>query len=153
MIPAILLAAVLCLVMVLPYLPGRFDASAATFSFVVQVAGYVSLLMVPVGVAWLVSPRRFRLWYRLALVLAGLVALVITISTAAVNQLALGVMLGVGAIIFLWTVYRGSRTDLEHVGRQGNAIPFCLVCVPLILVTFRGTVLSRAADWSRDRAI
>jgi hypothetical protein len=32
MILAIILAAILCLVMVHPYLPGRFDASAATFS-------------------------------------------------------------------------------------------------------------------------
>jgi hypothetical protein len=46
MIPAILLAAALCLVMSLPYLPGRFDASAVTFSFLVQIAGYASLLMV-----------------------------------------------------------------------------------------------------------
>jgi hypothetical protein len=34
MLSVILVAAFLCLVMVLPYLPGRFDASAATFSFV-----------------------------------------------------------------------------------------------------------------------
>jgi hypothetical protein len=153
MIPAILLAAVLCLVMVLPYLPGRFDASAATFSFVVQVAGYVSLLMVPVGLAWMVSRRRFKLWYRLALALAGLVAFVITIGAVAVNQLAIGVMLGVGAVIFLRTVIRRSRTALERVGHERNPIPYYLVCVPLILVTFRATALSRAADWSRDRAI
>ena len=153
MIPAILLAAILCLVMVLPYLPGRFDASAATFSFVVQVASYVSLLMVPVGLAWMVSRRRSRLWRRLALVLAGLVAFVITITAVSMNQLAIGVLLGVGAIILLRTAYRRSRTDSEHVGHKRNPIPFCLVCVPLILVTFRATVLPRAAGWSRDRAI
>ena len=153
MIPAILLAAILCLVMVLPYLPGRFDASAATFSFVVQVASYVSLLMVPVGLAWMVSRRRSRLWHRMALALAGLLALVITVAAVSMNQLSLGVMLGVGAIILLLTTHRRSPTDSEHVGHKPSAIPFCLVCVPLILVTFRSTVLPRAADWSRDRAI
>jgi hypothetical protein len=153
MIPAILLAAVLCLVMVLPHLPGRFDASAATFSFVVQVAAYVSLLMVPVGLAWMVSRRRARLWHRLALVLAGLVAFVITITAVSVNQLAIGVMLGVGAIPLLRTAYVRSRADLDHAGHKGNPIPFYLVCVPLILVTFRVTVLPSAAGWSRDRAI
>lgn len=153
MIPAILLAAVLCLVMVLPYLPGRFDASAATFSRVVQVTSYASLLMVPVGLAWMASRRRSRLWHRLALVLAGLVALVMIVGAASMNQLAVGVMLGVGAILLLWTAYRRSRTDSEDVGHRRNPIPFCLVGVPLILVTFRGTVLPRAADWSRDRAI
>jgi len=153
MIPAILLAAILCLVMVLPYLPGRFDASAATFSFVVQVASYVSLLMVPVGLAWMVSRRRSRLWHRLALALAGLVAFVITIAAVAVNQLAIGMLLGVGAIILLRTAYRRSLTYSEPVDHTRTATPFYLVCVPLILVTFRATVLPRAAGWSRDRAI
>jgi hypothetical protein len=141
MISAILLTAIVCLVMVLPYLPGRFDASAATFSFVVRVGSYVSLLMVPVGLAWMVSRRRSRLWHRLALVLAGLVAFVMTISAVSVNQLALGVMLGVVAVILLRTLF------------QRSPIPFSLVCVPLILVMFQGTVLPRAAGWSRDRAI
>jgi hypothetical protein len=153
MITAVLLAAILCLAMVLPYLPGRFDASAATLSFVVQVASYVSLLMVPVGVAWMVSRRRSRLWRGLALVLAGFVAFVISITAATVNQLALGVLLGVGAIALLRTAYRRSRTVSEHVGHKRNPLPFCLVFVPLILVTFRATVLPPAAGWSRDRAI
>ena len=153
MIPAIQVAAILCLVMVLPYLPGRFDASAATFSFVVQVSSYVSLLMVPVGLAWMVSRRRSRLWHGLALALAGLVAFVITIAAVAVNQLAIGVLLGVGAIILLRSAYRRSQVDPEHVGHKRNPIPFSLVCVPLVLVAFRATVLPRAAGWSRDRAI
>lgn len=153
MIPAILLAAVLCVVIVLPYLPGRFDASAPTFSFVVQVAAYVSLLMVPVGLAWMVNRRRSRLWHKLTLVLAGLVAFVITITAVSVNQLAIGVMLGVGAIILLRKAYGRSRADLDKVGHKRNPIPFYLVCVPLILVTFRATVLPSAAAWSRDRAI
>jgi hypothetical protein len=146
MISAFLLAAILCLLMVLPYLPGRFDASAATFSFVVQVASYVSLLMVSVGLAWLVSRRRSRLWHSLAMVLGGLVAFVTTIAAVSMNQLAVGVMLGGGAILLLRTAYRWSRSDSEHIGHKENPIPFCLVCVPLILVTFRATVLPRAAD-------
>jgi hypothetical protein len=153
MIVSTLLAAILCLAMVLPYLPGRFDASAATFSFVVQAASYVSLLMVPVGLAWMVRRRRSRLWHRLALVLGGLVAFVITIAAVSMNQLVMGVVLGLGAILLLRTAYRRSRTDSEHIGHKKNPIPFCLVCVPLILVTFRATVLPRAAGWSRDLAI
>jgi len=135
MIPVLLLAALICLVMVLPYLPGRFDASAATFSFVVQVASYVSLLMVPVGLAWMVRPRRSRLWRRIALVSAGLVAFVITVSAMSVNQLSIGVMLGVGAVVLLRTLDRRWQADLVHVSHKGTSIHFTLVCVPLILVT------------------
>ena len=120
MFVSILLAAILCLAMVLPYLPGRFDASAATFSFVVQAASYASLLMVPVGLAWMVNRRRSRLWHRLALVLGGLVAFVITIAAVSMNQLALGVVLAVGAILFLLTAYRRWRTDSEHIGHSDS---------------------------------
>ena len=153
MIPAILLAAILCLAMVLPYLPGRFDASAATFSFAVQGASYVGLLMVPVGLAWMVSPQRSGLWRRLALVSAGLVAFVITIAAVAVNHLVLGVLFGVGAVAILRSASRRAHSDPEHVGHKRSPIPLCLVGVPLLLVAFRATVLPYAAGWSRDRAI
>jgi hypothetical protein len=152
MISAILLAAILCLLMILPYLPGRFDASAATFSFAAQVAGFVSLPMVPVGLAWMVSRRHLRLWRRLALFLAGLVALVTTISVI-MNQLTVGVMVGVAAIALVRTASRRSQVDSDHADHQRSPIPFVLVFVPLALVAFRTAVLPRAADWSRDRAI
>jgi hypothetical protein len=122
-------------------------------SFVVQVAGYLGLLLVPVGSAWMVNRRRSRLWYGLTLVLGGIVAFVITAAAMSMNQLTMGVMIGVGAILLLRAGFRRSRTDSERIGRRVNPIAFCLVCVPLILVAFRATVLPRAADWSRDRAI
>jgi hypothetical protein len=137
--------------MVLPYLPGRFDASAATFSFVVQAGSLVSLLMVPVGVAWIINPGRSGLWRRVALALAGLVGFVITISAVSVDMLALGVLLGLWSILLVRTASRRLRAD-RAVGGHAR-VAFSLVWLPLILVTFRATVLPRAADWSRDRAI
>lgn len=38
----------LCLAILLPYLPGGYDASAAALSFVAQVASLLSVLLVPV---------------------------------------------------------------------------------------------------------
>jgi hypothetical protein len=87
------------------------------------------------------------------LVLGGLVAFVITIAAVSINQLAMGVTFGVGAVLLLRTAYRRSRADPQRIGQKEKPIAFCLVCVPLILVTFRATVLPRAAGWSRDRAI
>lgn len=152
-IPAAFLAAILCLVMLLPYLPGRFDASAATFSLTVQAASYVSLLMVPVGLAWMISRHRFRIWQSFALVLAGLIAFVATITAASMNQLSIGIALGVSSIILLRMTYQRAQTDLETVRTEQTPIPFCLVSVPLILVAFQAIVLPYAADWSRNRAI
>src|SRR5690606_41851834 len=44
----LLLISGLCLAMLLPYLPGGYDASAAALSVVAQVASLVSVLLVPV---------------------------------------------------------------------------------------------------------
>jgi hypothetical protein len=62
MLPVLALIFILFLGMLLPHLPGRYDASAATLSFVIQVASFASLLLAPVGLAWIVSSRYARLW-------------------------------------------------------------------------------------------
>src|SRR3712207_6262734 len=117
--------------MVLPYLPGRFDASASTLSGVVQIGSYASVAMVPVGLAWMINCRRSALWHRLALMLAGLVAFTITSTLVFGNQLAMGAIIGVGAIIHLRTLYQRSRVDLAHVGRKRNPVSWYLVSVPV----------------------
>lgn len=153
MLPSALLTTLLCVTMLLPYLPGGFDASAATFSFMVQVAAYVSLLLVPVGLAWLVGGRRVTFWHRIAMVLVGLLTVAMILAGAAQNQLATGVVVGVGTFFLLRRVIRPARAVVNDTGDARRAVPIALVCVPLILVAFRNTVLPRAAAWSRDRAI
>lgn len=153
MIPVLLFIAILFLGMLLPHLPGRYDASATTLSFVIQVASYASLLLAPVGLAWIVSPRRVRLWQGLTWVVAGLVVLVIAVSAAAVNQLALGVILGIGAFTLLRLLRRGTRADMERLGGVRHRLAVYLTVVPVLLVTFVAIVLPRVSAWSRDRAI
>lgn len=153
MINAVLFTTVLLLAMLLPYLPGQFDASAATLSLVIQVVSYVSLLFVPVALAWMVNRRRSNLWYRLTLVPAGLIVFITVLAAVAVNQLAMGVMLGIIAIMFLRDIHRRMRANMEAVDKTRNAIPLCLAFVPVVLVAFIASVLPRAAEWSRDRAI
>ncbi len=149
----ILLVAILCLTMLLPHLPGRFDASAATLSFLTRVVSYASLLLTPVGLAWMISRGRSRLWYRVTLALAGLIAMLGAISAASVNQLALGVMIGFGGLAFIWRVHSRMQADVVRVHDRRSSLPFRIALVPVALVTFEATVLPRAAEWSRDRAI
>ncbi len=153
MILAVSLTFMLILAMLLPHLPGRYDASATTLSFVAQVASYASLSLVPVGLAWFASRQRARLWHRLALVLAGFVAIVSAVAAAAVNQLALGVMLGLATILGIRAAYRRTLADLP--GGEGRLafLPPVLVCVPVVLVGFVVIAMPRAAEWSRDRVV
>lgn len=153
MIRAILIAAILLLAMVGPYLPGRFDASAATLSFAIQVASYVSLLFVPVGFAWMVSRKRSSLWHRLTVGLAGLVVSVAVVSAVSANQLSLGLVLGLAGIMFLRAAFRETRDNKDYTDTKWRAMPLYLAIIPVVLVAFISSVLPRAAEWSRDRAI
>lgn len=153
MIRIVLLVAVLLLAMLLPYLPGRYDASAATISWLIQVASYGSLLFVPIGLAWIVNSRRSKLWQRFTLLLVGLMAFVAATAAVAVNQLAIGVILGVGGIALMRAIRRRIRADIERADDTPDPSPLYLACVPVLLVAFMVAVLPRAAGWSRDRAI
>lgn len=149
----VLLVAVLSATMLLPYLPGRFDASAATLSFLVRVVSYASLILTPVGLAWTVIRQRARLWHRVTLAMGGIIALAAAIAAAAVNQLAIGVIVGVCGVAFIWRARRRIQADLVRNAEGRNPIPVIVAFVPVFLVSFQAAVLPRAAEWSRDRAI
>jgi hypothetical protein len=153
MILAVPVTAILMLAMLMPYLPGRYDASAATVSFVIQVAGYASLLLVPVGIAWIVNRRRARLWHRVAFVLAGFLAFVTTLAAVSVNHLALGLLLGCLTISGIWYAHRRTPADLHGVGGPRSSFAISLASAPVVLVAFITLALPHAAEWSRDRAI
>lgn len=153
MIVSALLTLTLMLAMLLPHLPGRHDASAATLSFVAQVASHASLLLVPVGLAWLASRRRARLWHRLAMVIAGVIGFLSTVAAAAVNHLAFGIVLGVVILLGIRAANRRTIEALQHGDGGGISLPLALVIVPVALTGFIVVAMPRAADWSRNRAI
>ena len=139
--------------MFLPHLPGRYDGLATTISFVAQVASYASLLLVPVGLVWMLNPRRSPMWWRLSLFIIGLVAFVAVFAALAVNQAALSVLMAGGALVFL---RRGGlrRAGETSVGDSRSHPPATrLLLVPPVLVGCAILLLPRAADWSRDRVI
>ena len=149
----LILIGLLCLAMLLPYLPGRFDASAATLSFLAQVAGYASVLFVPIGVAWMISRRSTRLWSTLTLVIVGVIGLVLVLGATAVNQLALGMVLGAVVAVLLRRAFDRVRSIAGDPGFDLGWSPAYLVVVPVLLVSFRSIAVPRAADWSTNRAI
>lgn len=149
----VLLLAILCAAMLLPYLPGRFDASAAALSFLIRVASYASLILTPAGLAWMLTRRRSRLWRRVTLAMGGLITMAAAIAAVAVNQLAIGVMVCVCGVAFIRHAHRRIQAGLVRVEEGRNLIPVIVAFVPVFLVSFQAAVLPRAAEWSRDRAI
>ncbi|NWF83230.1 MAG: hypothetical protein HXY18_05310 [Bryobacteraceae bacterium] len=126
MFSTVLLVAILCTTMLLPYLPGRFDAPAATFSFLIRVASYASLILTPVGLAWMISRQRSRLWHRVTLAIGGLIALVAALAAVAVNQLTIGTIVGTGGVAFIppairrRTIGRATRRQETHFMAAGS---------------------------------
>lgn len=154
MIRWVLAIGAVCLAMSLPYLPGRYDASAAALSFAAQIAAYVSLLLVPLGIAWLAARgRAARLFGRLTLVVMGIAGVAAVLAAAAADALAFGIVLGVLAAVIMRWVQARLRTLAEQPAANARRLPVCLVAAPLVLVAFQLTAVPRAAAWSTARAI
>ena len=79
------IAALLALVMVYPFMPGRHDPLAVPLASGAQVFGVAGLALVPVGAGWIVLSRHGFVWSVLGLavgvVLALLLSLFATLST------------------------------------------------------------------------
>ena len=138
--------------MLLPFLPGRHDPLAMSLSAAATGVAFAGLLLVPIGVAWLISSRGNAL-AKLALVVATLVAAGAALATVANGSMtAGGVMLGAWVIwlVHLWRRVGATRTAGADLART---VPIALVVVPLVAMVVRTTLAGPAAAWSRDRAI
>lgn len=160
------LTLLLLVCMFLPFLPGEYDGLAVTLSTMSQLFGVVGLLLVPIGVAWLISETKKRAstngklskdrTYHFAFasfVALGFVALVVCLGAFINFKLSFGFF-----VLALW-VYLGSRLlpglkllkNAEN--RSFNAAPLYLICIPLVAAIFKFTLVERATEFSRNYAI
>lgn len=162
-------SAVLVLCMVLPYLPGRYDALAVTLSTLAQLVGLAGALLVPLGALWLAYELRVRAtgagrrdatdWgHVFALIALGITTLV-AIPAAFLAAFEFVPSLGLGLVaIALWTaiawrLLAGLRARRAAAVRQFNPAPLYLVVVPIAVMAVRLTGLETLADSARQRAI
>jgi hypothetical protein len=138
--------------MLLPFLPGRYDPLATTLSGSATVVAFGGLLLVPIGVAWLISSRGYAP-AKVALVVATLLAAVAALAAAANGSMAAGVVIlarWVTWLVHRWRRVSEARTNGANLSR---AVPVALILVPLAGTAARMTLVESAAAWSRDRAI
>jgi hypothetical protein len=151
--------------MFLPYLPGRYDGLAVTLSVMAQAAGVVGLLLVPLAAAWLIyevraskrhTPPRLDRGYYFAI--ASLTAsAIVALAVAGAAATTLGISLGVGVLAaWIFGAWRLARrlAALKHpVSRRFNPVPLYILMVPVVAAVIRFSLLDRAADFSRERAM
>ena len=89
--------------MLLPFLPGRHDPLATSLSVSAVVVCFGSLLLIPIGVVWLTSPRRYAP-ARAALVVAAVIAGAALLAVANGSLAAGAVVLAtcVNRFVHLW---------------------------------------------------
>jgi hypothetical protein len=138
------LSAVLVLIALLPFLPGSYDPLAAPLSLMARTVGVLGLLLVPIGAVW-------HLRHRYALAVTALV--VLTMVCVAVSLVALmsgGYALGAATLLAalggLWRL----KSRLEAEPRTATVY---LVAVPPIVFLLQLTLVGRAVEFSRNRAI
>ncbi|WP_312699288.1 hypothetical protein [Sedimentibacter sp.] len=154
----------------LPYFPGGYDHLAVMISGIIQIASFISLLLVPVGVLWLIyervqrkkvndGSRKSGSFAIAALVILTLI--VIVSSFVAIGgigsfrgSLALGISL---PIIF---VYITVKTIIPRIRKMRNPddlkpsiIPYYMVIIPLAVVISRCALIVPALDYSTNYAI
>jgi hypothetical protein len=138
--------------MLLPFLPGRHDPLVISLSAAATVVAFGSLLLVPIGVAWLMSSRGY-VPARLGLVVATLVATGAALAAASTGSMTAAVFLlaaWVVCLVHLWRrvgAARAARVDLAR------SVAIALIAVPLAVMAARTAIAEPAAAWSRDRAI
>jgi hypothetical protein len=154
----------LVLVTLLPFAPGRHDASAVALSMVAQGLGWGSLLLVPVGVAWLIHGSRQRSgepaagvvrhrYTVAALVLLGLVGLLAVLIVAAQSGFSLGILLGFSGAFILGRAGLASRGRARTDPAPGLGTAALCIVVPIAYVLAWILVAEPAERFARERAI
>lgn len=147
--------ALIALCTFLPFLPGGYDSLATALSSMAQVFGVVGLILAPIGLLWIASERSQRFAER-RYVFSVLALIAFSVVWAAVSLTALiqsGFALTVFAVA-LW-VYVLIRVwpSLKRKAERPSALPFYLVAVPVAVALLQFTLLERAVEFSRNRAI
>jgi len=165
---------VICILFILfiflPYFPGGYDHLAVMLSAIIQIASFISLLLVPVGVLWLIYERVQRKKVndgsrksdRFAIAaLVILTLLVIVSSFVAIGgigsfrgSLTLGISL---PVIFVFITVKTIIPRIRKMRSPGDLkpsiIPYYMVIIPLVVVTSRCALIVTVHDYSTNYAI
>lgn len=161
----VLIVAVLLIVLAaaaFPFLPGRYDELASPISTLARIIGVGSLLLVPIGIAWLIyevvgsadRPRRLRAGFAAAAIAAMSIVLVLAfVGATAMFATSLGV--GVLAIWALCLMRRGRAMLAWARNGAGSYAKLALAMIAVPIVT-AGAITGMAGplqQWSQNRTM
>lgn len=164
----------LCILAVLfiffPYFPGEYDHLAVMISAIVQIAGFISLLLVPIGILWLIyeiidrkkvknGPGKSTGFSIAALVVLSLIIIVSSfVAFGGIGSFRGSLILGISLpIIFVYItvsiiiprIRRMKSSDIQKL----SFIPFYMIIIPVIVVILRCAFIVPAVNYSTSQAI
>jgi hypothetical protein len=147
------IAALLALLMVYPFLPGKHDRLAVSLSIGAQVFGVVGLVLTPVGVLWMAMPRHAFAWALLAMAAGTFLALVLSLLATLSTGTAFGI-LTLGACAYLLVRLGAGLRGLKGPDAPlMHPAPVYLVWLPVLAFVGQWTLSAPLTRWSRDMAI
>jgi hypothetical protein len=163
----LVIAALLVLGMVYPYLPGDYDRLSVPLSWMVQAFGAVGLLLVPIGLLWLLHETRRRRrasrnlphanrGYHFAtasLITGSLVTLVVALVGLKSAGLSVGLLVIVAWILLASRWKSGLRELKMRASGDFNSAPAYLVIIPATVFVSQLLLAVPATEFSRRRAI
>lgn len=145
-----------------PFLPGRYDELAAPISTLARIIGVGSLLLVPIGIAWLAvevlgtrdRPRRMRTGFTAVAIGAMSVVVVIAFVGAAAM---FAMSLGVGALaiwmLFLWRRSRAMLAWARNGAGSYSRAALAMIAVPIISAAAILFIATPLQQWSQNRTM
>ncbi len=154
----------------LPYFPGGYDHLAVMISGIVQIASFISLLLVPIGVLWLIYERvqkkKVKDGSRKSGSFAIVALLVLTLIVIVSSFVAIGGIgsfrgsLALGIFIPIIFVYTTVKIIIPQIRKMRNPsalkpsiIPYYMVIIPVAIVIFRCALIVPVVDYSTNHAI
>ena len=139
----------------LPFLPGSYDNLAVALSEMAHLSGTLSLLLVPVGLLWLAADRSSRLASKRHVfpLLALLASTLVWFGAWLGAIMHSGSVLGVTVVVLWLFLLRKAWLRLRQRTVTTSVLPFYLIAVPVVVALVQFTLLQRAVEFSRNRAI
>jgi hypothetical protein len=154
----------------LPYFPGDYDHLAVMISGIVQIAGFTSLPLAPIGLLWLrheiVQRKKAQNGagksVRFAIGAMVVLSLTVIISSFAAiggigsfrGSMALGISLPIFFVyITVTAIIPGIRKMKSVPAQKLSFIPLYLVIIPIVVVGLRCALIAPAVNYSTNQAI
>lgn len=160
------ITALLALVIFYPHFPGTHDPLAARLSLFVQLLGLASVILIPLGAAWLAyelkrrshaqSPASFKMSYYFGVIaliagaaLAGAASLIVLLGESVALAICLAVFCG-------WIVARLAVRLRQWTATQPdgmNPAPLYLIVIPLGVLAIQCAFMAPVTNYSRELAM